>query len=147
RVDDRVRTTDHDLLPSMVSCRAPPSPSSTSRAPVSLASQTEYHCVDRARCGPETRSPDSTMKRYLIAMRWWAMTRARGRARMWAFLLGPHFEAPPSDRRRKLRFSTRSVYVALAVAGACHLAVGLLFRIGFGAWTAEEARAKHVRTV
>jgi protein TonB len=87
------------------------------------------------------------MKRYLIAKRWWGMARARWRARMWAFLLGPHIEAPPSDNRRTLRFGTRGVFVALAIAGSCHLASGLVLRIILGAWTAGEARAKHVRTV
>ena len=92
-------------------------------------------------------APDPTMKRYLIAKRWWALTRARWRARMWAFLLGPHIEEAPSDNRRGLRFGARSVFVALAVAGSCHLASGLVLRTILGAWTAGEARAKHVRTV
>jgi periplasmic protein TonB len=66
---------------------------------------------------------------------------------MWAFLLGPHIEEPPSDNRRGLRFGARSIFVALAVAGSCHLASGLILRTILGAWTAGEARTKHVRTV
>jgi protein TonB len=66
---------------------------------------------------------------------------------MWAFLLGPFIEAPPSDLRRRLRFGARSVFVALAVAGSCHLAGGLLLYTILGAWTAGETRTKHVRTV
>lgn len=90
---------------------------------------------------------DPIVKRYLIAKRWWSLTRTRWRARMWAFLLGPHFEAPPSECRRKLRFGARSVFVALAVAGSCHLVSGLLLYTVLGAWRTGESRSQGLRTV
>src|SRR6188508_506151 len=82
---------------------------------------------------PRFRLPDPTMIRYQWFKRWaqlrakkWAQTRTKWRAQVWGFLLGPYTEAPPSDSWRMARFSARSVFVSLGIAGACHLAAGLV---------------------
>ena len=103
---------------------------------------------------PRFRLPDPTMIRYQWFKRWaqlrakkWAQTRTKWRAQVWGFLLGPYTEAPPSDSRRMARFSARSVFVSLGIAGACHLAAGLVLYTILGVWTATESGRPHVRTV
>jgi periplasmic protein TonB len=99
----------------------------------------EYHCVEMQY---------QWFKRWAqVQAKKWALKRTKWRAQLWAFLLGPYVEAPPSESRRMARFGSRSVFVALGVAGACHLAGGLVLYTILGAWTAAEGSRPHVRTV